>query len=123
MKDWEVIQFYSKTCDETFNCTRCLFNEWERKGNKLSNLTQESFDELKEIVEEEANKVDWSKVPVDTKILVRDEDWHEWKRRYFAKFEDGVVYAWAAGTASFSNNGYSVTDWRQAKLYKGGEEE
>lgn len=122
MKDWEVIQFYSKTCDGTFNCTRCLFNEWERKGNKLSNLTQESFDELKEIVEEEANKVDWSKVPVDTKILVRDKDDGKWRRRYFAKFENGVIYAWADGTTSFSNDGNCVTNWRQVKLYKEYEE-
>lgn len=122
MKDWEVIKFYLKTCKEPFHCPECPFYKWCAKGNRIDNLTQESFDELKKIAEEVANKVDWSKVPVDTKILVRDQDYQEWERRYFAKFEDGVVYAWAVGTTSFSNDGYSVTDWRQVKLYKEGEE-
>ena len=38
--------------------------------------------------------VDWSKVPVDTKILVSDyDDTSVWIRRYFAKYENGIVYA------------------------------
>lgn len=36
--------------------------------------------------------VDWSKVPVDTPILVRDIESDEWERRYFAKYEDNTVY-------------------------------
>ena len=62
-------------------------------------------------------KVDWSKVAVDTPILVRETEGREWKRRYFAKYENGVVYAWISGKTSRSvgRKGY-VTDWKYAKL-------
>ena len=34
-------------------------------------------------------EIDWSKVKVDTPILVKRSKEAEWERRYFAKFEDG----------------------------------
>lgn len=58
--------------------------------------------------------VDWSKVPVDTPILVRDFDNEKWRRRYFAKFEHAQVYAWSDGGTSW--NMIATTSWRQAKL-------
>ena len=61
--------------------------------------------------------VDWSKVPVDTPILVRDSEKEEWIKRYFAKYEGGIVYAWRDGTTSWSAfNSDSITDWEMAKL-------
>lgn len=42
--------------------------------------------------------VDWSKVAVDTPILVRDNSLSEWGKRYFAKYENGSVYAWSNET-------------------------
>jgi hypothetical protein len=46
--------------------------------------------------------VDWSKVAVDTPILVRDHENREWTRRYFAKYEDNTVCAWSGGATSWS---------------------
>lgn len=63
--------------------------------------------------------VDWSKVPVDTKILVRVSEHNEWSKRHFAKFENGKVCAWDNGKTSFTSNTKSpYTAWQQAKLYK-----
>jgi len=59
--------------------------------------------------------IDWSKVAVDTPILVRDSARSEWVKRYFAKYENGDVYAWCAGTASWSSDG-CTTAWELAKL-------
>lgn len=63
-------------------------------------------------------KVDWLKVPVDTPILVRSSENNLWKRRYFARYEHGMVYAWNNGmnswTADGSNEG--ITGWPFAKL-------
>ena len=59
--------------------------------------------------------VDWSKVAVDTPILVRDSASLEWSKRYFAKYENGSVYAWADGATSWSSNEYTVA-WKLAKL-------
>lgn len=62
-------------------------------------------------------QIDWSKVPVDTKILVRDSDEDVWLKRHFAKYEDDMVYAWADGQTSYTA-GASIL-WEYAKLYDG----
>lgn len=59
--------------------------------------------------------VDWSKVAVDTPILVRDSANLEWTKRYFAKYENGSVYSWSDGATSWSSEGYT-TAWELAKL-------
>lgn len=59
-------------------------------------------------------EIDWSKVEVDTPILVRDYEGQEWARRYFAKYENETVYAWDSGRTSWSGDG--VTEWKYAKL-------
>lgn len=62
-------------------------------------------------------EVDWSKVKVDTPILVRKNEDKEWVNRYFAKFEDGKVYAWMCGATSWTvDDEYDVTFWKYAKL-------
>ena len=60
-------------------------------------------------------EVDWSKVAVDTPILVRDYESQEWEARHFAKYEDGVIYTWDGGSTSWTSRG-NVTEWRYAKL-------
>ena len=61
--------------------------------------------------------VDWSKVSVDTPILVRQSESNEWVRRSFAKYENNMVYTWEAGTTSWSAGGpVHITDWKYAKL-------
>ena len=58
--------------------------------------------------------VDWSKVAVDTPILVRDSEKESWRKRYFAKYENGMVYAWGGGTTSWSAE--RSTYWKMTKL-------
>ena len=61
--------------------------------------------------------VDWSKVAVDTPILVRDSEKESWRKRHFAKYENGIVFAWENGLTHWS--AYSSSDisaWRMAKL-------
>ena len=67
--------------------------------------------------EYEEPEVDWSKVEVDTPILVRTVEWAEWARRYFAKYEDGMVYVWNLGRTSWSATyDKDVSAWPYAKL-------
>ena len=67
--------------------------------------------------EYEEPEVDWSKVEVDTPILVRANENTEWIRRHFAKYENGDIYAWrdaqTSWTASYDGD---MTWWRYAKL-------
>ena len=61
---------------------------------------------------------DWSKVKVDTKVLVRDWDDSEWIPKYFAKVEANRVYVWNSGRTSFtSRDEEDYTSYNQAKLY------
>ena len=61
--------------------------------------------------------VDWSNVAVYTPILVRDREKQAWRRRYFAKYENGIVFAWAGGATSWSaERSSNITDWKMAKL-------
>lgn len=60
--------------------------------------------------------VDWSKVAVDTPILVRDSKEEAWRKRYFAKYENNTVYAWGNGATSWSADCSNTTVWKFAKL-------
>lgn len=60
--------------------------------------------------------VDWSKVAVDTPILVRDYENREWTRRHFAKIKNGTVFAWRGGATSWSEDDEETIPWKYAKL-------
>ena len=61
--------------------------------------------------------IDWTKIPVDAKVLV-SEDGEYWIRRYFAKYEGGRIYAFSDGTTSFTAEKDDVCGWKYAKLYE-----
>lgn len=105
MESWKIA--------EKTQCNECNFNggtirDCEIKTRKWANS---------EYVEPIEPPVDWSKVPVDTSVLVtdrKDAAESEWKKRYFAKYENGMVYTWANGATSWS--GEIVSSWMYAKL-------
>lgn len=60
--------------------------------------------------------VDWSKVAVDTPILVSNDN-KTWNKRYFARYEDGNVYAWLNGKTSWTAIcEFSFGHWDYTKL-------
>ena len=78
---------------------------------------------LEEYEEPTEPEVDWSKVKVDTPILVRGSEDGDWLRRHFAKYEDGIVYTWKDGHTSWTvSHGKEVTWWNFSKLAEGEEE-
>lgn len=61
--------------------------------------------------------VDWSKVAVDTPILVTETDGCPWRKRYFAFFDGRIVHAWKYGATSWSiDNKRDTISWPYAKL-------
>lgn len=70
---------------------------------------------------EEEPEVDWSKVEVDTPILVRDNENKEWNKRHFAMYEDETLYAWSDGFTSWTVHRNSMTKWKYAKLAEAGD--
>lgn len=61
-------------------------------------------------------EIDWSNVPVDAEILVRNYEDDEWKPRHFASSKGGDVYAWAYGCTSHTSK--TLICWKYAKLAK-----
>lgn len=60
--------------------------------------------------------VDWSKVPVDTPVLISN-DKKIWFKRYFARYEDGKVYCWLNGKTSWTAEcEFSTGHWDYVKL-------
>lgn len=87
-------------------CSNCLF------GHNCDEAVKEWCES--EYVEP---PVDWSKVPVDTPILVRDHENEEWRNRYFAKYKDGRVFSFSNGATSWSaENNEDCVWWDHAKL-------
>ena len=70
---------------------------------------------LEEYEEPKEPEVDWSKVEVDTPILVRHTEDEKWCKRHFAKCDKyGLVYTWKSGRTSWTEGDLSV--WNYAKL-------
>ena len=69
--------------------------------------------------EYEEPEINWNKVKVDTPILVRNAEDEPWLRRYFAKYENGRIYAWSVGRTSWTANTVAhMTSYAYAKLAK-----
>lgn len=76
------------------------------------------FEERNQLIDitEYLGAVDWSKVKVDTPILVSNDN-KEWIKRYFARYEDGNVYCWLNGKTSWTAIcELSFGHWKYAKL-------
>ncbi len=100
---------------EAFDCPHCGCQ------NIVNIREKEATDyDVDKVVEQLSDRstlsrpVDWSKVAVDTPILVRDNIFSKWAKRYFAKYENGRVYVWNNGSTSWSGN--RCTPWKLAKL-------
>lgn len=60
--------------------------------------------------------VDWSKVVVDTKVLV-SENGFNWYKRYFSKYKDGKIYCFKYGANSWSiTTDNEIISWEYTKL-------
>lgn len=110
------IMSLAKVNNKLTNCVRAGCSECDFSTRKCGEKTKEwLFSEYKE------PEVDWSKVKVDTPILVRKYENEEWNKRYFAKFEYGVVWSFCDGRTSWSarkNNTIrnDTISWKYAKL-------
>ena len=94
-----VLKPLGKSCVDT-SCDVC---------NALTILwLMEEYEEPKE------PETDWSKVKVDTPILVKNSEDKMWRKRHFAKYKNGNVYAWSDGLTSWT--AYDMMVWKYAKL-------
>ena len=61
-------------------------------------------------------EVDWSKVPVDTPVLVSETMRGDWYNRYFSKYKNDTVYTYFSGATSWSSDYEGEKPWKYAKL-------
>lgn len=96
-------------CGDT-SCDKCEFSKKRYLG--LDCFSRMLLWLCEEYQEPEPT-VDWSKVAVDTKVLVSD-DGEQWHKRYFAKYENGMGYCWNNGATSWTTGLMEV--WEYTKL-------
>ena len=97
-------------CGDT-HCSKCSLDKEEYHGVYCGNrILLWLYEEYQEPI------VDWPKVPIDTKILVSN-DGIDWYKRYFARYENGIVYCWDMGATSWTTR--ITNDWNYAKLAEG----
>ena len=97
--------------------TKGIFELYDENEDGITDLCYVS-----EIINLEFEEVfDWSKIPVDTKVLV-SSDGKDWYRRHFAEYKDGKVYCFNSGTTSFTAQGSEFPSgkisWEYVKLYE-----
>lgn len=95
---------------------KCNGEEYTCIGRTHGILPDLEIGEVMDIADE-LGIIDWSKVKVDTPVLV-SFDGCNWFKKYFAKVQNNTVYTWDNGATSWSisNKEYCVTSWRYAKL-------
>lgn len=115
-KKKEMLDDLGRTGNEcsSIRCSECLLKSCE--GIEMLNP-----DKALEIVMEYEPKVDWSKVEVDTKVLVRNFNDEIWFPRYFAEYKNDNIYCFDYGRTSFTKEDTELIIWDYAKLYKGDE--
>lgn len=94
-------------CDSLSRCENCLFYDKENRkcGNRKWWLDSEY--------------VDWTKVAVDTPILVSDDPEFKIVRKgHFAQYTYGVIYTFSEGMTSWTATWrtHQITGWNYAKL-------
>lgn len=88
-------------------CNECIFSgKWNCSHARLEWLQHE--------YKEPEVEIDWSKVPIDTPVLVKHRENAEWIERYFAGYMWGKVCAFDNG--STSEDFKVITPWKYAKL-------
>lgn len=74
------------------------------------------FEEKDQVIDvgEYLGIVDWSKISVDTPVLVRNNGC-VWTKRYFAEYTNGKVRTYFNGATSWSSDG-RMSSWNHARL-------
>lgn len=94
------------SCNQ-ITCAKCRFDSCSAGNCDAAALAWADAEYI------EPEEVDWSKVAIDTPILVSNND-VDWTIRHFAKYADGKVRAWVNGNTSYTTD--RMFSWEYAKL-------
>lgn len=97
------------------SCKRCLFQDRCGKPDRKKKIIDWLNAEYQE------PPVDWSKVPIDTPVLVSD-DGEKWHKRYYAGMgDDGDPKVYSFGQTSWSGTDVARISYEFMKLAEGNE--
>lgn len=96
------------------HCERCDLYDAVGSGN--CNQARRGWGEAEYVEPAPEPEIDWSKVTVNTPILVKNNLDDKWIPRYFAKYQNGKVYAWDDGRTSWTTERFCK--WDEVKLQK-----
>lgn len=90
-------------------------------SDDLKNIHSNKFDiiEVYDIDDKliwERDKVDWSKIPRDTKVYVRQNQEDEWELRYFTCYENNKFYTYSNGRTFWSDSFVDLEKWNYCEL-------
>ncbi len=81
-------------CTEVGGCVGCKFSDLpDGCGKGFEKWAQEEY---------KAPEVDWTKIPENTRILVRDREDNPWFNAHFAYYRNGHVFAFPYGRTSWT---------------------
>lgn len=103
---WGVKNGEPVWCDYHLECGECELNTEDSCYEKRFEWLDKEYKEP---------DIDWSKVPVDAKVLV-SYDGIKWRNRHFAEFKDGRVWTFKYGSTSWSTDHYHLSAWENFKL-------
>lgn len=88
------------------NFTYCCCKDNDKDITKIFNINGELL----------WDEVNWNKVPIDTKVLVKDDDNNKWIRRHYAGYDEEkkLFIAFTDGGTSWTTK--DTTEWAQCKL-------
>lgn len=101
----EVLPYFLKDNDcKKIGCNTCakMFTAWM----------------FADYVEQPKPEVDWSKVPVDTLVRVRNDKSATWLLRYFKAYDHGEIapyLTWVNGATSATSGGF-LEQWKYCEL-------
>lgn len=97
-------------CDKT-DCSYCLFSV-RHSGGDSCKINREKW----LVSEYKEPEIDWSKIPVDTPVLVSNDDTN-WVRRHFAKVTSlGIIWVYSGGGTSWTADTNPIIGYKYAKL-------
>lgn len=96
----------------SIDCFYCDFNTEVNCKEKISEWANSEYKEP---------EIDWTKVPVNTPVYVRNNSSNNWNKMHFCRFDpnNNLYYCYFNGNTSWSNEEISLCGWKQCKLAEG----
>lgn len=115
LKEW------NRMCRKQQFCSFCPIGKYKKIASNCLFDIEENIGDAIEIVQNWSNKnqpeIDWTKVPIDTPVLVKDKSDAEWIERYFVAYLPNANEKFCAfNDGDTRENTGGVSCWNECRL-------